>query len=102
MEDYEKVYDDFWKSIVENEDGTLNVDQIKRELFDWRIAMQQVSEAYSELTGGLLSKPNTAARWVIHYAQQQVRADIADELEDALDLTPEQIRERIAELREAR
>ena len=35
MEDYEKEYNDFWKDIVENEDGTLNKDQVMRELYDY-------------------------------------------------------------------
>jgi hypothetical protein len=62
--DYVQSYDDFWKEIVEHPDGTLNRDQIMRELHDYRVVMKQVSIAYDDVTSGRLSKPNTAARHV--------------------------------------
>ena len=30
--DYEKDYQEFWKEIVERIDGTLDIEQVKREL----------------------------------------------------------------------
>jgi hypothetical protein len=83
MEDYERTYDDVWKPLIENEDGTLNLDQIKRELRDYWVQMDEVSQAYSEITGGVLSKPNTAAAYVIEYARRHADQHAADVLEEA-------------------
>lgn len=76
---YEETYDEFWKRIVEKPDGTLNVDQVKRELSDYAAFMSEVSKAYDELTGGKLSKPNTAAHHVVDAAKEsndEVTADL--------------------------
>lgn len=56
---YQEEYEDFWKDIVENEDGTLNKDQIMRELSDYSMVMDNCERAYYEMTNGLISKPNT-------------------------------------------
>lgn len=58
-EDYEINYEEFWKDIVENEDGTLNKDQVMRELSDYSMVMDNCSRAYYAMTDGIISKPNT-------------------------------------------
>jgi len=50
MNEIEKVYEEFWKNIVENLDGTINLDQVKMELYDFKVVMDEVSQAYYELT----------------------------------------------------
>lgn len=57
--DYEKDYDLLWLSIVENEDGTLNKDQVKRELSDYSMVLDHCAKAYSTMTNGRISKQNT-------------------------------------------
>ncbi|MGN1352249.1 MAG: hypothetical protein ACI4VE_05710 [Clostridia bacterium] len=57
--DYKQEYNNFWKDIVENEDGTLNKDQVMRELSDYSMVMDHCSSAYSVMTDGIISKPNT-------------------------------------------
>lgn len=57
--DYKKEYEDFWKAIVENEDGTLNKDQVMRELSDYSMIMNNCALAYSEMTNERVSKQNT-------------------------------------------
>lgn len=59
MEDYEKEYNDFWKDIVENEDGTLNKDQVMRELYDYSNIIRNCTKAYCMMTGQQISKVNT-------------------------------------------
>jgi hypothetical protein len=81
-EEYEKVYDTFWKTIVEDDDGNLNVDQVKRELFDWYFSMQEVAKVYSEITGGRLSKPNYYASGVISAYEEHVEELKAWAIED--------------------
>ena len=57
--DYEKDYDELWLSIVENEDGTLNKDQVKRELSDYSMILDHCAKAYATMTNGRISKQNT-------------------------------------------
>ena len=85
MKDYERVYEDFWKDVLENLDGTLNVDAVKKELFDWYFAMGEVAEVYCHITNGVLSKPNYYASSVIAVADEYVDRLIAEALEDAED-----------------
>lgn len=30
MKNYDEIYESFWKGIVENKDGTLNTEQVKK------------------------------------------------------------------------
>jgi len=57
--DYKKEYEEFWKDIVENEDGTLNKEQVMRELSDYSMVMDNCAKAYSTMTNGRISKQNT-------------------------------------------
>jgi len=64
-QDYEIKYNDFWKDIVENKDGTLNKDQVARELFDYSSLLDNVPTVYSHVTGDTLSYPSYCASSVI-------------------------------------
>lgn len=57
--DYIQEYEEFWKDIVENEDGTLNKDQVMRELSDYSMVMDNCARAYSLMTKQRISKQNT-------------------------------------------
>lgn len=57
--DYIQKYEEFWKYIIENEDKTLNKDQIMRELFDYSMVMNNCERAYDLMTGGIISKAST-------------------------------------------
>ena len=59
MEDDKKEYEEFWKDIVENEDGTLNKDQIMRELSDYSMVMDNCARAFCTMTKQRISKQNT-------------------------------------------
>lgn len=61
----EVVYNKFWREIVERPDGTLDIDQIKRELYDYRDLLHEVPKVYMEITNGVISKPNTTASAVL-------------------------------------
>ena len=92
MEEVEKVYQDFWKDIVENEDGTLNVEQVKKELADYSMVMDNCSSAYEEMSGSLITKPNTYFSEVLKIFQEKflnvdfVKDDIRDMLRDVDDI----------------
>ncbi|WP_037935378.1 hypothetical protein [Streptosporangium roseum] len=80
--DYVKTYDDFWKDIVENPDGTLNRDQLMRELFDYHVVMEQVGQVYCHITNGRISKLNTLANTVIAVADERIEEIVAEALAD--------------------
>lgn len=48
---------EFWKGIVCNEDGTINIDQLKKELCDFSVMINEVPKVYCEVTGNAMSKP---------------------------------------------
>lgn len=49
---------EFWKGIVCNTDGTVNLEAVAKELCDFSFVMNQVSKVYDHITGGRLSKCN--------------------------------------------
>ena len=63
--DYIQAYDAHWKHIVENEDGTLNKDQVARELSDALVIQQHLTRIYCEVSGDRVSKPFTLPSVVI-------------------------------------
>lgn len=48
---------EYWKEFICNDDGSVNVDNLKKELSDLDFIVDQVSEVYCALTGQTLSKP---------------------------------------------
>lgn len=68
--DVEEKWNSFWKEIILNEDGTVNLEQVKKELFDFSFMLEQVPKVYYEITGGFLSKPNYYAVDVINKADE--------------------------------
>lgn len=86
MEDkeVEQEYNDFWKDIVENEDGTLNKEQVKKELSDYSMVMDNCERAFMEMTDGRISKANTMFFEVQHIFENTflhkdcVKEDVAE------------------------
>jgi len=79
--DYEKNYDEFWKNIVED-NGELILNQIKRELFDYSVLMDNVSKVYCYATNGNLSKLNYDSKIVIEQIKEAQYDDLINNLED--------------------
>lgn len=46
----------FWEPIITNADGSLNLEQIKGELYDFYRVMTEVPKVYCHITGNKLSK----------------------------------------------
>ena len=102
--DYKEEYNDFWKDIVENEDGSLNKDQVMRELSDYSIIIDNCERAYYTMTDGAISKPNTMffeVEGIFNSKYFSVESyDIygcSEDLENILndDLTIEELKEQI-------
>ncbi len=85
MENYQKVYEKHWKDIVENQDGSLNKDQIMRELADYNVMLNNVPKVYMEVAN--LSKPLTKPEAVISNLHENwVRRDVLkDDLKRATE-----------------
>lgn len=75
-------YDTFWKDIVEK-NGLIDIEQVKKELYDYSMMMDEVSKAYDMVTGGRISKPNTAAHHVNFYANENWQAAYDEGYADA-------------------
>ena len=61
---YMQTYEDFWKELVETDDK-LDLHKVARELSDYFMVLDNVSEVYCNVTGDRVSKPNTLAGAVI-------------------------------------
>lgn len=87
---YVQTYEDFWKDLVENPDGTLNRDQVMRELHDYHHLMTQATLVYDHVTGGRVSKPNTLASDVVAVADERVGEIVETEIRDRAADAPEE------------
>lgn len=86
----EEVFQGFWAEIV-CPNGEWDLEQVKRELCDFRDMMREVGLAYDEITNGKISKPNTRRENVIAAVEERIadkvqrgRADLISDLEDVL------------------
>jgi len=83
--DWYKHYNEYWKDIIEK-DGEVDMNQLKKELFDYSNLMDNASKVYCHITNGMMSKVNYAADTVIAEADQaesdRTAEAIKDELED--------------------
>jgi hypothetical protein len=66
-EKIDSVWDAIWKDILENPDGTPDMESIKRELHDYVVLFKSVQTAYSRLTGGEINHPFTQLDVLISY-----------------------------------
>jgi hypothetical protein len=60
----------FWKPRVTNDDGTIDMEKLKRELFDFSTLMESAAEVYEHVTGGAVSKVNTLPEVVCSLADE--------------------------------
>ena len=86
--DVEQVYQDFWKDIICDNHGDIDVEQLKKELCDFYFMIQEVPKVYCEVTGGTLSKRLYDAETVLNYFREKFenKAISVDYLEDDWDL----------------
>ena len=77
-EDVEKVWQEFWLPII-SPSGTVDLQQIKRELFDFHTVINEVPKAYCEITGNQFSKATTQAIHIIADAEDHYRRWFQDD-----------------------
>lgn len=69
--DVEREFNKFWKSLIINKDGSVNLEHLKRELSDYSTVLGEVSQVYDHVTHGNISKPNTSAEDVISVSDDE-------------------------------
>jgi hypothetical protein len=80
----EKLWNEFWKDIVTNEDGTINMEQLKLELSDFHFIMGEASKVYYGVTGGRMSKPTYFANDVISVSNDYHYESYHDSVKDII------------------
>ena len=85
MEDYEKIYNEFWKSIIEKEEDMFDIDQIKRELADYYIILQNFRKVYLEITGQNFGNVLTDPIHIIDEFEKAKKQDMQDSIDDLID-----------------
>jgi hypothetical protein len=85
LTDYEQTWEDFWKDIIVEPDGAINLDQIKRELHDYRVLLHNIPLVYDEVTNGKISKPNTDPVHVIQAVWDRVQTSYDEGYADGLE-----------------
>lgn len=66
----DETYESFWEEIITNPDGSLNLEAIKQELYDYYLVIENTSKIIDSITDGRFSKPNTLASHVIGYVEE--------------------------------
>jgi|SRR6478736_5589737 len=87
LEDYEQTWVDYWQDICSDECGLL-LDQIKRELHDYKTLLKNVPLVYDEITGGRISKPNTDPVHVIQAVNDRIDEAYDEGYADAMNDAP--------------
>ena len=85
MDDEEKVWKEFWLPLIENEYGIIDLDKVKKELFDYHFLLTQVPKVYCEITGGLLSKTNYHAETIIQQYEENLNKLFEEYMEEECD-----------------
>lgn len=88
----EKNWQDFWKELVTNSDGTINVDQVKKELYDFHFVMHGAGKVYDALSWGRVSKPNTDPDVVIRVVQDLEQQNINEAVKEERERIEEHIK----------
>jgi hypothetical protein len=89
-----KDYKEFWKDIF-GFFGLLNFKQVKKELYDFHIILENVPKVYSYITDGTLSKSHYSASTVISEFERVKNKNSFDlcEIDDILDTDFESVKE---------
>ena len=79
----EAEWQEQWAPILQRPDGTIDIDQLKKELYDFSRLITNSSQVYCYVTGGLISKPLTPANAVCGAHDDHVNDLVEEALKDA-------------------
>lgn len=69
----EQEYNNFWKKIVENPDGSINKEQLMKELFDFSNMINNMCELAEYASCGMLSYPTYPASTIIGVFEEKLQ-----------------------------
>lgn len=81
----EEIWQEEWKEICTDEQGNIDLEQIKKELSDFSMMLEEVPKVYCHITDSTLSKPNYKAQAVIDVFEDRKREDIIQTLKEAFE-----------------
>lgn len=79
-----EAFYDMWADIVKP-GGQWDHDQVMRELYDYKMLLDNVPKVYDHVTGGRVSKPNTLASAVQGQADEYLASEIRERVWEAVD-----------------
>ncbi len=97
---FNKESDEFWADIIENKDGSLNKEQIYKELRDYYFLMKQVPEVYCAITNNALSYTTYSAKTVISVYEDCLGKEIETAIEDEKEIWNDEHNEIVDKLKE--
>jgi hypothetical protein len=83
--DYKENYRQFWKELIENPDGSINLDQVMRELSDYSTFMDTAARVYCHITDSRISKVNTLPEVIISVFEDIQQSSFTDWFKDELE-----------------
>jgi hypothetical protein len=75
-------WDNFWKEILILPDGSIDVEQLKKELCDFSVLINNIPKIFDAITGGMVSKPMTDPDVVISLHDDYVDRMVEQAVED--------------------
>jgi len=92
----EEIYKTFWEDIIQNPDGSVNLEQLKKELADYKFILDNVGKVYCHITDNTLSYANYKAEDVIAMADDCFNKTLQEELTDYISKSElEQLQHRV-------
>lgn len=80
-----EMNDAFWLDIVQNPDGSLNREQVLKELSDFSMLIEHISKLYDLASGGRISYPTTSPEAVYSEFKRQLSAMYEDGYADGFN-----------------
>ncbi len=82
----ENDWQNLWKDICTTENGELDMENIKNELYDYHFLMNQASELYDYISNGKLCKTNYFASVLKSQHDDRIKEALEEQKEDILDI----------------
>lgn len=79
----EAVFDQHWRDII-MPDGEWDLEQVKKELYDYTQFMEETSKVYDHITMGRFSKVNTSAEVIIEDVDNAINEFIREAIEESV------------------
>lgn len=81
-QEVEDNWNDTWKDILIKDDGTVDIEQLKKELFDFSEMIDRMVKVTCAMTRDRLSKPTYPPHILIGEMELAIEEDIKDRIKD--------------------